>query len=63
MEIMNVTFVISFNIIQLLSNDDLILFQKELELLNISLINFNFIGKTTNKFIEYTTIDDDLCEY
>lgn len=62
-EIMNLSFVVSFNIIQLLNSEEIYLLQKELELLNLSLINFNFVGKNINKIVNYTTIDDDLCEY
>ena len=60
---MNLSFVVSFNIIQLLNSEEIYLLQKELELLNLSLINFNFVGKNINKIVNYTTIDDDLCEY
>ncbi len=63
MEICNISFVVMFNILQLLDDSDLELVQKELELLNISIININFVGKIKRNSIDYLTIDDDLCEF
>ena len=63
MEICNLSFVVMFNILQLLDDSDLELVQKELELLNISIININFVGKSRRNSIDYLTIDDDLCEF
>ncbi len=63
MEISNISFVVMFNILQLLNDSDLELVQKELELLNIAIININFIGKNRRDSIDYLTIDDDLCEF
>lgn len=63
MEICNISFVVMFNILQLLDDSDLELVQKELELLNISIININFVGKIRRNSIDYLTVDDDLCEF
>lgn len=63
MEISNISFVVMFNILQLLNDSDLELVKKELELLNITIININFTGKSRRNSVDYLTIDDDLCEF
>lgn len=62
LEISDLKFVIVFNFLNLLSEEELAILSKEFEYLNLSLININFISKNSNLF-ESITIDDDLCEF
>ena len=63
MEIMDLKFVITFNILPLIPDDDFNTFQHEFEVLGLSLININFVSKFKSKGVEYLTIDKDLCEF
>lgn len=63
LEIFPCSFIISFNLLSLLSESEIELFQKELEFLGLSLVNIQLVRKTSNKIIDSITIDDDLCEF
>ena len=62
-EIMDLKFIITFNILPLIPDIDFELFQHELEILGLCLININFVNKFKSKGVEYLTIDKDLCEF
>lgn len=63
LEITSFSMIISFNLLPLLEKEKIDLFQKELELLNLTLVNINLVTKIDNSKIDFTTIDDDLCEF
>ena len=63
MEILDLKFVITLNMLPLIEDEKFDIFQHELELLGISLININFINNFKSKNVEYLTIDKDLCEF
>ena len=63
MEIMDLKFVVSINVLPLICEDEFDVFQKELELLGLTLINVNYVNKFVNKKIECITVDEDLCEF
>ncbi len=62
-EIKKLSTIITLNFLPLLKENEILLLQKELELLNLSMINFNIRVKHQIKGIEYLTIDMDLCEF
>lgn len=62
-EIKKLSTIITLNFLPLLNENEILLLQKELELLNLSMINFNIRVKHQIKGIEYLTIDMDLCEF
>lgn len=62
-EIKKLSTIITLNFLPLLKENDILLLQKELELLNLTMINFNIRVKHQIKGIEYLTIDMDLCEF
>lgn len=63
LEIRKISLIISLNILPLFNENDIKLLSKELELLGIALININLSSKSKTNTVEYTTIDDDLCEF
>lgn len=62
-EIKKLSTIITLNYLPLLKENEILLLQKELELLNLTMINFNIRVKHQIKGIEYLTIDMDLCEF
>lgn len=62
-EIKKLSTIITLNFLPLLKENEILLLQKELELLNLTMINFNIRVKHQIKGIEYLTIDMDLCEF
>lgn len=62
-EIKKLSTIIALNFLPLLKENEILLLQKELELLNLTMINFNIRVKHQIKGIEYLTIDMDLCEF
>lgn len=62
-EIKKLSTIITLNFLPLLKGNEILLLQKELELLNLTMINFNIRVKHQIKGIEYLTIDMDLCEF
>ena len=63
LEIKSFDFIITINLLSMINEKDLEIMQKELELLQITLININSISKINKNIVDYTTIDDDLCEF
>ena len=63
LEIKSFDFIIAINLLSMINEKDLEIMQKELELLQITLININSISKINKNIVDYTTIDDDLCEF
>lgn len=63
LEVYNFKFVVTNNLISLLSNEDISLLSKELSYLNLSLINIALIRKNKIEIVDNLTIDDDLCEF
>lgn len=62
-EIKKLSTIITLNFLPLLKENEILLLQNELELLNLTMINFNIRVKHQIKGIEYLTIDMDLCEF
>lgn len=62
-EIKKLSTIITLNFLPLLKENEILLLQKQLELLNLTMINFNIRVKHQIKGIEYLTIDMDLCEF
>lgn len=63
LEISNFKFIICLNTIPLLSEQELELLSKELEMLGLAMINVNLIYKNNNKYLKTINIDNDLCEF
>ena len=63
LEVFSYNLIISFNLLPLLNESEIELFQQELKLLGLSLINVQLVRKTSNKIVDSVTIDDDLCEF
>lgn len=63
LEIKNIQIVVSFNLLPLLTEEEIILLKKEIEFLGITIINFNVSINHSLKEVEHLTIDNDLCEF
>ncbi len=63
LEIANFKFVICLNTIPLLTEKELELLSKEIEMLGLTIININLIYKKNNKYLKTINIDSDLCEF
>ncbi len=63
LEIFSYNFIISFNLLSLLSNLEIENLKKELELLELTLVNINLSNKIKSENIDFITIDKDLCEF
>lgn len=63
MEIMNLKILFMIHILPLLKEQDMELFQKELEFLNLTVIHIQPIFDINRTFVENITIDNDFCEF
>ncbi len=63
LEIRNISFVVSLNLLPLLKEQEVLLLKRELEMLGVCLLNFNIFIKHCISGVEYITIDNDLCEF
>lgn len=63
LEIKNVQILVSFNLLPLLTEEEIIILKKEIEFLGITIINFNVSINHSLKEVEHLTIDNDLCEF
>lgn len=63
LEVFSYSFIISFNLLSLLTKNEIEILKKELEYSNLSLINIQLIQKIDKNIVETITIDDDLCEF
>lgn len=63
LEIKNIQILVSFNLLPLLTEEEIILLKKEIEFLGITILNFNISINRSAKDIEHLTIDKDLCEF
>ncbi len=63
LEIKNIHIMVSFNLLPLLKEEEIVLLKREIEFLGITILNFNISINHSVKDIEHLTIDKDLCEF
>ncbi len=63
LELKNIKFIISFDILKHFSNDEIILLKKELDILNICLIDLKNNSIIEQNLFNKIVIDSDLCQY